>query len=274
MISQRPYLLPPAMVLLHLLSARTLEPVWERISERWGASRWPWQKFSDQQNSNENISRLKTVQIFCRFIGKRSVLNCFHVYSLQTIGHLCSSFSPPFTGRSSRQSRAGYSLHAEIHIINYMHTIYPSVNLHDGFTGKSMGTPKVQIASKWGLVQSLVNATTWRRTTSPPQIKLHKSLNISSKRIQITLYKQSTSRVQTWIQAVHAVLRSLAALHFTMNTQVTVYIENLFSRQAVAVHSSVCNECCTLNIFEQCPCSKFPHPPCCLRPNTGCLSCK
>lgn len=68
-----------------------------------------------------------------------------------------------------------------------MHTIYPSVNLHDGFTGKSMGTPKVQIASKWGLVQSLVNATTWRRTTSPQQIKLHKSLNISSKRIQITL---------------------------------------------------------------------------------------
>ena len=113
-ISQRPYLVPPAvpvafisMVLLHLLSARTLEPVWERISERWGASRWPWQKFSDQQNWNENISRLKTVQIFCRFIGKRSVLNCSHVYSLQTIGHLCSSFSPPFTGRSSRQSRAG-----------------------------------------------------------------------------------------------------------------------------------------------------------------------
>lgn len=69
MISQRPYLVPPAvpvaflsMVLLHLLSARTLEPVWERISERWGASRWPWQKFSDQQNWNENISRLKTVK--------------------------------------------------------------------------------------------------------------------------------------------------------------------------------------------------------------------
>ena len=84
MISQRPYLVPPAvpvafisMVLLHLLSARTLEPVWERISERWGASRWPWQRFSDQQNWNENISRLKTVQIFCRFIGKKECSQLF-----------------------------------------------------------------------------------------------------------------------------------------------------------------------------------------------------
>ncbi len=112
MISERPYLPPPAVAfistfLLHLLSAHTLEPVWERISERWGASRWPRKK------SWTNKTQMKTSQ------GSRPCKSSVHslakgvfsfvlmsTHSKQLATFACH-FPPPFAGRSSRQSRAG-----------------------------------------------------------------------------------------------------------------------------------------------------------------------